>query len=318
MECPKCHFEHPLQTSECMKCGVVFAKCAAEEAAAPEPAPQPVPAPERPLSAEELHGLRQKGQHELLCRVFALPGALLFGWLVAKITPMPADFLRMWAHEGGHAVTAWLCGYVAIPTGWFTIVMPERHRGLGLLLAAALIFGGYVAWRVRRWFWVSAAGTALVFLLAGTTRTDFQAQGLIIFGGDAGCFVLGTIAMATFYARPDSAMYRKQLRWGLLLLGAIAFMDAYATWSGGFEKIVGWIEDTDERGPSDLFQLTQMYGWKIGEMQARFLRVAHLGFAALAAMYGAGLVAAKQRQAALPPEGDLAVAKSAVARAAQS
>jgi hypothetical protein len=76
----------------------------------------------------------------------------------------------------------------------------------------------------------------------------------------------------------------------LLAVGAIAFMDTYATWAGGFEKIVHWLDDMDERGPTDLALLTQYYGWGIGDMQARFLKVAHLCFAAMAVMYTAGLV----------------------------
>ena len=63
-----------------------------------------------------------------------------------------------------------------------------------------------------------------------------------------------------------------------------------------------WIEDLDERGPTDLAQLTQLYGWAIGDMQARFLRVAHLCFVALAAMYAAGIMQATQQKAALASE----------------
>jgi hypothetical protein len=299
MQCPKCHFEHPLQSSDCLRCGLVFAKYAAGEAAA---APAPALVVEPPPSAEEIVARRRKAQHELMCRIFAPPGALLFGWLVVNTTPMLASFLRMWTHETGHAVTAWLCGYVAVPTAWFTIVSPGRQRVASLLLAAAVALGGYVAWRLERWFWLVTSAAVLVLLLAGNLRTAFQAQALVSFGGDGGSFIVASVMMATFYARSESAMVRKQLRWGLLIIGAIAFMDTYATWAGGFEKIANWLEDTDERGPSDIMQLTQLYGWKIGEMQSRFLRVAHLCFVALAATYAAGIMQAMQRKAALAAE----------------
>src|SRR5207248_6327268 len=36
----------------------------------------------------------------------------------------------------------------------------------------------------------------------------------------------------------------QQLRWVFLVIGAIAFMDTFATWAGGFEKIVHWLDDT--------------------------------------------------------------------------
>lgn len=257
---------------------------------------------EPPMSAEEHMALQQTAQHELMCRVFALPGALLVGWLTVQAMPMIAAFLAMWTHESGHALTAWLCGYVAVPTAWITPRSAGRVPIASLLLAAGLVFGGYVAWRAERWFWVVVSAAVFVLLIAGNMRSTFQAEGLIVFGGDAGSFVVATILMSTFYARPESAMYKKQLRWGLLLIGAIAFMHTYATWSGGFEKIVGWIEDFDERGPTDLAQLTQLYGWEIGDMQARFLRVAHVCFFALAAMYAAGIIQAMQRKAAIVSE----------------
>jgi hypothetical protein len=298
MQCPKCHFDHPLQPSdECLRCGVVFSKYVGDDATV-----LPALVVEPPLGAEELLALQRKAHHELMCRVLALPGALLVGWLVVKTMPLLAAFLRMWTHEIGHAITAWLCGYIAIPTAWITIRFPERQHAVSLLLAAGLLFGGYVAWRLERWFWVVVSAAVLVLLIAGNMRTAFQAEGLIVFGGDAGSFLVATVLMSTFYARPESALCRKQLRWGLLLIGAIAFMDTYATRAGGFEKIVGWIEDIDERGPTDLMQLTQMYGWAIGDMQARFLRVAHLCFVALAAMYAAGIMQAMQRKAALTSE----------------
>src|SRR5438270_5170782 len=154
---------------------------------------------------------------------------------------------------------------------------------------------------LERWFWLGASIISLVVLLAGNLRSTYQAECLITFGGDAGSFVVATALMATFYARPQSAIRRKQLRWALLIIGAIAFMDTYATWAGGFEKIVHWIDDIDERGPTDLAKLTQYYGWPIGEMQARFLKVAHWCFVAMAGMYTAGIVQAVRNKFALQP-----------------
>ncbi|MBV8207151.1 MAG: hypothetical protein JO041_10185 [Acidobacteria bacterium] len=310
MECPKCHFDHPLQRDECLRCGVIFSKYLAYIAAHPAPAPGAALAAvadiiEPPATEEQQGELRSKAKNELICRAVAPPAALLFGWIVVATMPILAELLRMWAHESGHAITAWLCGYPALPTAWFTLHSPERVPIAGLLLAAALAFGGYTAWRLERWFWVAASALGLVLVVAGNLRTEFQANCLITFGGDAGSFVVSTMLIATFYGRAESAVRRKHLRWVLLVIGAIAFMDAYATWAGGFEKIVHWIDDTDERGPTDLAKLTQLYGWAIGEMQVRFLRVAHWCFAAMAAMYAAGIAQAARHKAGLDGERSL-------------
>jgi hypothetical protein len=167
---------------------------------------------------------------------------------------------------------------------------------VSLLVAAGLAFGGYAAWRMERWFWVAVSVIVLALLLAGNLRTPFQAHCLITFGGDAGAFVISTILMATFYGRPESIVCRNQLRWVLVVIGAICFMQTYEMWAGGFERIVQWLDGIDERGPTDLAKLTQLYGWGIGEMQARFLKVAHACFFAMAAMYGAGIVQAVLRK----------------------
>jgi hypothetical protein len=298
-----------LQAGECLRCGIIFSKYLAHLGAAPltvsaaaTPA-IPLTTIEPSTSDEEQRALWRKAKHELTCRTFALPAALVLGWLIVQSMPLLADMLRMWTHETGHALTAWLCGYTALPTAWITIRSSERVPAASLLLAAALAYGGYVAWRLERWFWVGASAVTLVLWLAGNLRSASQAERLITFGGDAGSFVVATILMATFYARPESALHRKQLRWVFLVIGAIAFMDTYATWAGGFEKIVHWLDDTDERGPTDLALLTQYYGWGIGEMQTRFLKVAHLCFVAMAAMYTAGFIQAMRYKAALEPGG---------------
>jgi hypothetical protein len=298
MECPKCHFTHPDQITECMRCGLVFAKYVpGDDAAAVTPrAEESVVVAEAALSPDQVRVLREEANREFMLRVFALPGALLLGWAASNVVTTVAEFLHMWTHESGHAVTAWFCGYPSLPSAWWTN-LPTRQRGFSVLLAAGVVYGAYVAWQRKRWFWVTTAAIVLVLLIAGASRTEFQATGLVYFGGDAGAFVLSTVMMASFYARRESAMTKGQVRWGLLVLGATAFMYGYTMWAGGYEKISSWLNDTDERGPSDLQMMTQMYGWGIGQMQSRFLAVAHACFTAMAAMYAGGLWTAWQRKA---------------------
>ena len=289
LECPKCHFDHPQQTQECLKCGVVFAKYLAfQESVAAVRAVEIEPAPEVDAAAA------QRAHNELLCRIFAVPAALLLGWLVNQGMPTLTAFLSMWVHECGHAITAWLCGYTAFPTAWITIIPEERGRWISVVLAALLVAGGYVAYRFQRWFWLAASAAVLALVIAGNLQTDFRSRMLITFWGDGGAFALSTILMMTFYAGPNSPLTKNQVRWGLLLLGALAFWSVYSRWGGGFEKIANFLEDTDERGPSDARLLITMYGWPIGVMQARYMLLAHACLGALAAAYAAGLAQAKR------------------------
>lgn len=290
MECPKCHFDHPQQLEECLKCGIVFAKFLQFQEAVANV--RDVTPPTR--SASDIATGQRQAHNEFLCRVFAVPGALLFGWLVNWAMPSLSAFLSMWLHESGHAIAAWFCGYTAFPTAWFTIIPEERSRWISVILAALAVSGGYVAFRFERWFWVAVSAVALVLVIAGNLQTDFHSKMLYTFWGDGGAYVLATILMMTFYARRESPLTKNQVRWGLLILGAIAFWSVYSRWSGGFENIANFLEDTDERGPSDMMQLTTMYGWTIYQLIHRYWQLGHACLLALVGVYAAGIVQIKR------------------------
>ena len=132
----------------------------------------------------------------------------------------------MIVHECGHAVTAWWCGFAAIPGLWKTLV-PET-RGLVWILVVA-ICAGLVAlgWRKQRW-WLVIAGLGLTAVQLYAHDLDVEtAQQWITFGGDGGAMLLGTALMASFFI-PKLAEHG--LRWGLLSIGAAAFVDTFATW----------------------------------------------------------------------------------------
>src|SRR5215475_2968976 len=107
MRCPKCQFDHQLQTIECLKCGIVFSRYkpapAVDETALPEPViPEPVP-----LSTSELLEERVGATRELQYRAAALPAALLAAYLVAHTgLRFVSGMLAMPLHESGHAITA--------------------------------------------------------------------------------------------------------------------------------------------------------------------------------------------------------------------
>jgi len=296
VECPKCHFDHPQQTSECLKCGIVFSKYLAFQEALEKV--QDV-TPER--TSGDILCEQRKAHHEFLCRVFALPGALVFGWIVAWSMPSLAAFLHMWVHETGHAISAWLCGRPAIPTAWITPTFPKTWW-LNPLLGLGAVAGGYVAYRKQRWFWVAGASVLLLLVIAGHLQHEFEFQALNLFWGEGGAFVLSTLLMMTFYARSNSQLTKNQVRWGLLILGAIAFCHVYRFWAGGFENIANILEDTDERGPSDMRQLTLIYGWTIYTMIHRYQALGQACLLALAAAYAAGIVQVRRLQAALALE----------------
>jgi hypothetical protein len=304
MQCPKCSFDHPKQTDECLKCGVVFAKYLAFQKAMESVRPV---SPER--SSDEVAEEQRKANLEFMVRIFALPGALLFGWLVNWGMPMLTAFLSMWLHESGHAITAWFCGYAAFPTAWITLIPDERGRWISLVLGAAVATGGYFAFRLERWFWVAVSATVLVLFVLGNLQSEAHARLLFTFWGEGGAYVLATVLMLNFYSRPASPISRNQLRWGFLILGALAFWSVYTRWAGGFENIAQFLEDTDDRGiPSDMRVLTLVYGWSTYVLIHHYWTLARVCLLTLAGAYVAGLIQAQRVKSALATEARQSVA----------
>jgi hypothetical protein len=294
MRCPKCQFDHPLQTTECLKCGIVFSRYQAAMESAVKQAHTDValaastpPALAATATTANDALSRTDARTELKYRIFALPLALLLARLVAG-TPlrMAAAMLAMVLHESGHAITAWLTGRWAVPLPWVTPHGQERSWLIVLLVTAAIGFAGFLAWKMERPGWLLAAAVLLVLQLVALSS---PAEAMIIFFGDGGALVLATLLMATFYAPRESGLYKSWgLRWGLLGIGALSFMHVFLMWRGPLEDLpFGEIEGVNLSDPS---LLTEMYDWTVLQMVDRYLRLGTVCLAALLALYIWGLV----------------------------
>ena len=294
MRCPKCQFDHQLQTTECLRCGIIFSRYqAALEAnqaalAAQRPLTPAIPVPGSGESVSD-DSMRAEVLRELKYRIFALPLALLLAWLLAR-TPvrMAAGMLAMVLHESGHAITSWLTGRWAVPLLWVTMHGDNRSWGIVLGIAAAMALLGLLAWKAQRWGWVLAAAAALIVQM---TFLSLPAESTIVFGGDAGAMVLATFLMAGFYAPRESTLYQSWgLRWGLLVVGALSFIHVFLMWTGPYEDLpFGEIEGVNLSDPS---LLTEMFGWSVTQLVARYVRLGRICLLALLVLYVYGLLRA--------------------------
>jgi len=300
MRCPKCQFDHPLQTTECLKCGIVFSRYRPALESAPQPAvsstPGAAPANLTPPAAvsdsDDTVG-RSDALRELKYRFLALPLALLLARLVAGSgLRLASGMLAMVLHESGHAITAWLTGRWAVPLLWVTPHGETRSWGIVLLVTAAICFVGFVAWKMERWGWLLVAGAMLVLqLIVVALPASVPPGSLIVFFGDGGALLLATLLMASFYAPRESRLYKSWgLRWGLLTIGALAFLHVFLMWKGPLEDLpFGEIEGVNLSDPS---LLTEMYGWSVLQMVDRYVHLGEACLLFLLALYLWGLVSA--------------------------
>jgi hypothetical protein len=319
MDCPKCAVALDTDVTECPHCGIVVAKYLRAHGpsvseAGDAPALLSVAAPALPLAAAPAllsaaapvlsveavaadEDSVRRHRNERLLRVVAIPGALLLARFLVHASHGLVRMQSMWVHESGHAVMAWLCGFPAFPGPWVTTVSPERSAFFTLLLVAGLAIGAYRAWERQRVFWVLTSGGTLLLVLYCTLRVNHvNARQLITFAGDGGCFVLGTLMMLTVYAREDHPIRANQIRWALIVIGALAFMDAYTVWSGPIDRLPF---GEDEHGISDPSVLTEMDGWNVLMLMRRYLGLARVCFVVMAVVYVVMLI--RDWRAALAP-----------------
>jgi hypothetical protein len=292
-----------VQAADCPRCGVIYAKAEAHALAAagaelPDVA-ETRDVTETPDVAETWPGEDSDEALELRLRTFAIPFALAVA-AVAVWSNLGHFFVRtfasMWVHETGHAVAAWLCGYLAFPGPWFTPIAETRSPILAIAIAAALGYASFRCWRSeRRVLAATCAALIAVQFCCTLLLGPRPARQFIIFAGDGGCLVLGALLMATVYAPRNGAIRRGWLRWGFLAIGAVSFADAFAQWWGSRsdpDRIP--FGHNEGSGLSDPSVLTELFGWSETALVRRYVVLGCVCLVALAAVYWWGLAQARR------------------------
>jgi hypothetical protein len=295
--CPWCNAPRVSEPS-CPQCGANYAKAEqiktqgrAVAAAAPA-----VPAVAAPAIAAPIVGIDERVVEdpalELKLCVAVIPVALALGVLFHYLTPGAQRIVfGMPLHELGHAVSAWFCGFWAIPTLWKTIIPDERGVLFPLLLAGALAYMMFRAWQAEKVYLVVLGAVLLVVQAIGTLSIrESTAEAVFIFGGDGIGMVLATALMATFFFGKRTQLYKGWLRWGFVCIGAAAFSDMFATWWAARDDFgvipFGEIEGV---GFSDALRLTREHGWSNEALVRRFVTVGVSCLIALALVYAWGV-----------------------------
>ena len=224
--------------------------------------------------------------------VGALPAMLALGVLFHLFAPfLQRTFLAMPVHELGHAITAWLCGYFAIPTPWKTLVPDERGFVAPLVLAGGMGWMMLRAWRAQKPGLATLGLGVLVLGALGTLGLKYKTtQMLIVFGGDGLGMVIATALMATFFFGKDTQLYRGSLRWGFLGIGAAAFVDIFSVWLAARRDYGRIPFGEQEGGPlSDATRLVDDFGWSADQLVSRYVALGACCLLALVLVYAWGV-----------------------------
>jgi hypothetical protein len=194
-------------------------------------------------------------------------------------------------HELGHAVTAWLCGFGAIPTVWVTIIMEERGFVAPLAVFAAIAWTLYRGWQLESRALLAAGGLVLLLQAILTLGvTEHTARSLIVFGGDGMGLALSILLMASFFLGKGTQLYKGSLRWGFLAIGAGAFVDINATWWAARRDSSEIPYTTRDNGlESDALRLVSEFGWTEAALVNRHIMACLACMAVLVLVYAWGV-----------------------------
>lgn len=204
MQCPKCGFEQATGTTECARCGVIFARTQAargsrgdaeREPLAERPRYQPGFVPPSPVLIETFEDGRL-GRAELKLLGFGLAAAVVV-YAVPFLRFVFSALVTLF-HELGHAVASWLLGHPAIPAFDFVYGGGFTHiDNFKLPIALALGAGwAWLAWTVRGNRRTLAIVVALAALWLVAVSSEWRRGLVVSASGHAGEVLL---AAAFFY-----------------------------------------------------------------------------------------------------------------------
>ena len=232
-----------------------------------------------------------------LANTYALPAALAVGVVghFLGLGLLMWATVEMWFHELGHAVVAWLGGFMAVPLPFFTVVPREQRSPLVVIVVACLI--GAVAWEAWRRRYRPLLASCGVLLLAQGFLTfalnPAQAAKWWIFAGQGGAIVLPAVVMLAFYQR--SGWRWDFWRYPVLVVAAVGYVHAMFLWIGVARgtAVMPHGSAVGQESEGDMERLVRTYGWTRESLAHAYLVLGLVCLGALAIAYVAGLRRAK-------------------------
>lgn len=196
-------------------------------------------------------------------------------------------FFGMWLHEMGHALASWCCGVMAVPLPWITLTQDERSPTLVVLLLVSLASVGWRWWKNDDRRWVLVPLLLAAALGVGVLVPLHRATVFMVFSGDAGAMVLGTVSMLSAFLPGHVRLARGGLPWGFVTIGAGAFVDSFGTWVRAWRDVAELpFGRSEASGLSDASRLVDTFGWSETFLVRSYLAVGLMCLAVLAVFLG--------------------------------
>lgn len=248
--------------------------------------------PQRPTAEEDTDLMSFNNRYS---NGIVFPALLVIGMIlnVMPIFNLLLQGIKIWIHEFGHAVIAWLAGRQALPLplGW-TNVNPERSF---FVYVGVLILLGLLFWagqkEGKRWPMVLAAGLAVVQVVMTWIMSPITFDMLLAFGGIGGELYLSTLLMVSFFFPMPTYWRWDFYRYPVVLGAAFTFWGQFWLWKrirwGQASIPFGMMWGDAEHG--DMNILINRHSWEPGDLISTYNTVANLCLLALFGVYAFAL-----------------------------
>ena len=211
----------------------------------------------------------------MLMNAWSLVNSLLFG-------------IKIWFHEFGHAIIAWLAGRRAIPLpiGWTNV---DLERSLfvyfGVLILLGLLF--WVGRREgKRWPMVLAGVLAVIQFWLTWLLPAYQFETLLSFGGIGGELYLCTLLIVSFFFPLPDYFRWDFYRYPVVLGAAFTFWGQFGLWQqiNRGRASIPWGSLWGGEASGDMNNLSYA-GWSDQQIINTYTTLSHLCLLALLGVY---------------------------------
>lgn len=224
-------------------------------------------------------------------RRYLLPAATLFALVVQGVTPLSNLLfgVRIWFHEFGHALVAWLSGRRALPLpiGW-TSTSQERSPVVMVLVLFLELVLLTMAWRERKAFTaLLAGGLVLAQVVASLSLDASRYEPWFAWGGVAGEFLLPSVLMVGSLFTAPAYFRWERLRFPAAVGGSLAYWAAFLDWrsiaAGERPLPLGSLWGGEDFGDMNTLLAA---GWSPGAIISSYLGLGGVCLLALLVSYG--------------------------------